>query len=609
MKHIRSLFIAVVLSGVVAFMSLSRPLMGTLNWDVAGYYFYLPALFIYDDIELRDRTWFEDLRVKYDLSATLYQVHEVEGRDTRVDQYSCGMAIAYSPAFFVAHAIAPLNGDPRDGFSRTYQYAIGIWSVLIAIAGIFVFRALLLQFFEDGLSAILLALIIAGTNYLIQIPLGLATPHNYLFLLFALFLLAVLRWDSTRSWKDLLIMSGILGFACLIRPTELLAAVIPVCWGCRTRGEVWAKVRDLWRQRKTTVYPVAIVLFLFALPQMVYWQLTTGKPLYMSYSNPGEGMDFLTPHTWSFLFSFRKGWFIYTPLMAVALIGFMEIYRNKREWFIAMLLFFILNLYLVSSWSTWWYAQCFSQRAMIQSLPLMAILLGFSIIWMGKRRSRRWAGYSAVAILFGLTVFYQWQYKNRILHADRMTPEYFFAVFGKTEVSDEDRRLLLVERSFDGSMEFSHRERYREKGVYLFSEMQGRELTATLPGDSSGGLFFGLNSEKLYTPAMRFRYRDLTERDHAWLIADAEVWLPNDAASDDCLLVITADHKGGIYGYHTKAISPDQFVPGSWNTIHTEYLTPEVRNKRDGISAYLWYRGNDSVYAKEITLKVFERID
>lgn len=601
-----SFFIAVVLSAVFVWQALSRPLHQSLNWDGAGYYFYLPALFIYDDLALENRAWFEEMRVKYDLSGTLYQVHPVPERTSHVNQYTSGIALILAPAFAIAHVLAEPLGYTPDGFSAIYPITMSIWSIILAIAGIIAFRRMLLRFFPDQLSALLLILIFAGTNYMVQIPGNLVSPHNYLFLLFALFITAVVDWHLSYRPRHFYTMVVTGGLACLIRPTELIWIFIPVFWGCRSIGAAGTKIKSWFSAYSKVLVRSAFVLALLASPQVIYWLISTGRPFYMSYSNPGEGLDFTSPHTLDFLFSFRKGWFLYSPLMLIAVLGFIPMFRRKREWALGLLIFFLVNLYVVSSWTTWWYAQCFSQRVMIHSLPLMAVPLGFAIQWMGEGRFRSWSLGVGVAAIFGLSVFYQWQYLHYILHQDRMTKEYFLAVFGKTEVDPSVSELLLIERPFDGSMVFSDKAAYERTDSLVLSAFNAEALHL-LRIDSLETMADSLGPDRQFSHAIKRPFREITASDHAWLELRTKVWLPEGANADDCLLVATAEHKGGVYGYRTTGVSPESFVPGAWNEIRMDYLTPEVRTTKDVINVYLWHRGSTIVYYGDITATIWQR--
>ena len=135
-----------------------------LQWDSYGYYLYLPAFFIYDDPGLENRTWIDSLNAKYQPTATLYQVAPGEG-NKRTLKYPSGMAVLWSPFFFIAHGIAGPLGYPADGLSAPYSWCIVLGCMLYAFIGLWYLRKVLLHFFSDGIAAVLLILVTMGTNY------------------------------------------------------------------------------------------------------------------------------------------------------------------------------------------------------------------------------------------------------------------------------------------------------------------------------------------------------------------------------------------------------------------------------------------------------------
>jgi hypothetical protein len=602
--------VALLVSAWFAYTLFSKPIEGVMNWDVTGYYMYWPATVIYDDLEMKSTDWAEKLREKYDLSGTLYQFHGVEDKPGHVNQYSAGMAVIYTPAFWIGHWVAKATGQEQDGFSPPYQIAIAIWSLIIAIAGIWCLRLLLLRFFTDANASWIMLLVSFGTSYFIQIKHGLATPHNYLFFFYVLFILATIRWHEQQTSGNMARLAAVLGIMCLIRPTEFLAIFIALGWNARSLADVKTKVRKLMGQQRKQLFVAVLVMFCIGLPQLLYWKFVTGHFLFMSYTNPGEGFDFLTPHTLDFLFSYRKGWFIYSPLMAVALVGFVYLWKKKRELFWGLAVFFIINLYITSSWSCWWYAQCFSQRAMVQSLPVMALLLGFAWLWFQELGLWKWILSAVTSLLFVLSVFFAWQYEHGILDQWRMTKDYFYAVFLKTDAVDEATKdLLLVPREFTGAMVFADSLKYTLTETDMYSLHFSDEMKSECAVDSVSKVKTEtLNSEHAFTKALKRSYRDWTSKSHAWFKISAEVFMPENAKPEDVLLVSTADHKGP-YGYRTVAIADSAFKPNAWNTIRMEYLTPEVRSKKDDVAFYLWYRGQDSVFVKDVVVRKYERMD
>ena len=108
-----------------------------IAWDVSGYYFYLPAIFIYHD--LKQLSFQEKIVAQYHPSDEAFQGTE-QPNGGRVLQYTYGTALMYSPFFFIAHILAAPLGYPADGFSFPYQLAIGIGSLLFSFLGLFFLR-------------------------------------------------------------------------------------------------------------------------------------------------------------------------------------------------------------------------------------------------------------------------------------------------------------------------------------------------------------------------------------------------------------------------------------------------------------------------------------
>ena len=211
----------------------------TLSWDVCGYYYYLPAIFIYKD--LKNVAFHSDLDKKYqyqggDFYAALpstVSTSSTEGQaKPMVMKYTSGMAIMYAPAFFTAHLLAKPLGYEADGFSKPYQIAIGIWSLLWSFIGLWFLRKVLLKAqFNDKSVAFTLILYVLGTHYLNYAAIDSAMTHSYIFTLYAILLWLILNFEETPSVKKALGMGLCIGLAVLARPTELIVIMVPALWG------------------------------------------------------------------------------------------------------------------------------------------------------------------------------------------------------------------------------------------------------------------------------------------------------------------------------------------------------------------------------------------
>ncbi|MEO6833195.1 MAG: hypothetical protein ABI378_11755, partial [Chitinophagaceae bacterium] len=107
----------------------------TLAWDAAGYYLYLPSIFIYHDLPTLDKT--NKVIEKYQPGpANIQDFVLTSDNGHPVIKYSSGMAVAELPFFLIAHALAKPLGYPADGFSMPYQAAIQFGALLISFLGL-----------------------------------------------------------------------------------------------------------------------------------------------------------------------------------------------------------------------------------------------------------------------------------------------------------------------------------------------------------------------------------------------------------------------------------------------------------------------------------------
>jgi len=168
----------------VVVLVLREPPTNVLSWDTFGYYLYLPATFLHGDPGMLDHGWVQKTLDTYHGSATFYQAQLLpDGR--WVMKYPMGLAVLWSPFFAVAYGVAGLTGHAQDGFSAPYQWAIISASLLYMLVGLLALRKVLLHFFPDHITAIVLALLVLGTNYLHQSLYASGMPHVILFTLYA----------------------------------------------------------------------------------------------------------------------------------------------------------------------------------------------------------------------------------------------------------------------------------------------------------------------------------------------------------------------------------------------------------------------------------------
>ena len=395
-----------------------------LQHDMYVYYSYLPATFIYQDLtfnftkELPD----DDKRQIWTLDAP---------NGGRVQKMTMGMAMMYAPAFGLAHLLAEPMGYTANGYSIIYHFLIAMSALAFAIAAMLVQRKILLQYFEDKVVALTILGIGLATNYYYYTTTEGPMSHIHNFFLISVFIWQILKWLENYKWINALFAGLSLGLIILIRPINAIVVIIPLFYAVRSFAEFVLRIRDVFSH----YYQVILMLFMIALvvfPQLWYWHFNTGQWIYYSYND--EGFFFNDPRILEGLFSFRKGWLVYAPVMSLSFLGLGVLWlRSKASKFrLAILIYISLNLYIVYSWWCWWYGGSFGSRPMIDATAIMSIPLAAFIALAMKKKFTSIVVTVLIFGFVGLNLFQTMQYRRAIIHWDSMTKETYFLVFGKT---------------------------------------------------------------------------------------------------------------------------------------------------------------------------------
>lgn len=405
--------------------------MKVTQWDALGYYQYLPAVLIYGDIGRQ--AWLEQVDSAYQVSGgTIYQVTELPNGN-RATKYFCGLSLLQAPFFALGHLVAGASGAAQDGFSPPYQWAIALCPLVYVLLALFLLRKVLLRHFSDVVVAITLLLVVLATNAIQYISVDNAQTHGYLFALYAAQLFFTQRWHERPTAWNAMAIGGLIGLATVSRPTEALMVFIPLLWNTHEKETARAK----WALVRTQLPHVAVAIgagFVAFFPQLLYWKVATGSWVY----DVGSKWDFLNPH-WRVLFGGEKGWFIYTPITILLVIGLF--FMRGQPWRKSVLVFTLLNTWVIIAWHDWHYGGSYSSRALVQSYPVLA--LPFAALMERAFASRwRWPTLALCGYLLVVNLFQIKQYNNTVIHYDRMNFAAYWAVYLDADPTDADRARL-----------------------------------------------------------------------------------------------------------------------------------------------------------------------
>lgn len=396
---------------------------GVIIWDIKSYYAYLPATFIYHDLSL------EFIRTNKDLNFKkwIWPLKTSTGENAILT--SCGLSMLYSPFFFIAHQYAKISQKYNaDGYSKPYHVALTFSAFLYFILALFILRKILLKYFKEKTVALTLLFIGAGTNLFYYITYEAPMPHGYNFFLIVLFLWLLIRWYEKTNIVNSVFLGLTAGLIALVRPTNIIILLLIPLYSVnnfKTLKENFIKLLNHW-------YLILIMIISFIIiwiPQFAYWYYVSGKIFYFSYGAKGAHFFFNNPQITDFLFSYKKGWYVYTPIMLFATIGIGRIFKLKNPFALGTTIYLILIVYILSSWWSWWFGGAFGMRSMIDMYGIMAIPLAAFI---EKERKIKFEKQIFISLFFILTFYNQFQiqqYRKGAIHYWWMNKEAYWTNF------------------------------------------------------------------------------------------------------------------------------------------------------------------------------------
>ena len=414
--------------------------------DVISYYAYLPATFIFHDLSFG---FTKDLPENFEGKIWLQEAPT--GKP--ILRMTMGLAILWIPFFLIGHALAFLSGASTLGYSWPYGLSVFLAAVFYLFTGLFYVRKILIRYFSDITVALTLLAIVAGTNLMYYIISEPGMSHVYNFALISAFLYYSILWTENGTLIRTIKLGLIAGMIVLIRPVNIIVILFPVLIGINGFSDFTSRLRNGWK----AIIWFALAAFLVVLPQLIYWKIQTGHFLFNSYMESGK-FYFLRPQIINGLFSYRKGWLLYTPIMFFAIAGLFMLKQFAKELKFPVILVFLINIYVIYSWWCWWYGGSFGSRPMIDMYGILALPMAAFFEW--TRSKKIWIKGTAAILLVGfifLNQFQMSQYRTSLLHWDSMTKEAYWGIFGKKNWPANYDKMIKIpdyEKALQGEREY-----------------------------------------------------------------------------------------------------------------------------------------------------------
>jgi hypothetical protein len=548
------------------------------SYDGYGYYMYLTQFFQYRNLHFKQNE-LQAVQDKYCEGTYAYQLKEMDNGNS-LDIYHMGQAYLELPAYTVGHMFAKIGGYPKDGFSKPYHIAFLLNALLFILLGLYFLNKILALFFSAQLSSVLLVIIYFGTNYWSTAVHIYQLQHIYLFTLVAVLFYALLKFKELKKSKYLVIAALVLGLISSIRPTHVLLGILPLVLLRKTTPSNWS----YWKA--VLLFPLAGLLF--NLPQIIYWKVVGGSWLILNMHV--EEVIIVDPHLLDFLFSYKKGWLLYSPVFLLLIPGFVMLYKQRKQLFWAIFGTTALLIWVFASWECWWYAASFGSRVMVDLYPLLVVPLGFVLVYLGKSKAGIYAGITVILFTTGLSVFQSVQFYIGYLHPDRMTKEHYWYIFGKLSMPDYQVNRLEIDRSNTTWPEKIQPEKlgFGKMEQLVFCEVNNRKALA---GTST------LLVKEPYFPKLK---TDETLFEAAIVYQNRDSLLPG-------TIKFEAFSKYNTYDWKFYSL-PTQKREGETDTLLVRFNLPRINHTDDKIQIYIENPGKKDIIVHKLKIKALSLI-
>jgi hypothetical protein len=556
-----------------------RDWISIIDGDAKGYYAYLEQIFIQHN--------FGHATVNYE------QINAVNGHS--VIKYYSGTALLLSPFFLASYFISWIGNLPLNAYAELFQKVISLAGIFYLLLGLFFAAKLLQQFKISMLNIILtLTLFLFGSNLLTYTVIHPAMSHVYSFFAVSLFLWLFNNFLINGKKKYLLLSALVLGLVYLIRPFNIVIV-----------GFLFFFFNDpasslTWLKKNSKTLLLAMLLFLLTISlQNILWFVQCREFLIWPYSH--EGFYFTHPEFFRVLFGFRKGLFVYTPLLGISLLGLLVLLRKNKVRFLITSCFLLLITYLLSAWWCWSYSDGFGMRPFIDFyvifILLFALLLQNAKVWI------KWLIMVVSLLPLGLNLLQNYQYHKGIIHAEYMNRERYKDVFLKT--SD------AFVNCFGGADDLMPYNRYQQQGI---------KETPVLPDastpDSANIVYMRGENGKAFGYDDRFEYNFVyTVKNSAELLGANKSYALIHLKKIDLqptqfyknLFVVSLTYRDKKPGFF-KAFPLENYankVHNRWHEMTYTLILPKIQQPDFELKFYIWNKGLDIFLVKDVQINIF----
>jgi hypothetical protein len=412
-KNVRTetIFILVFVISALVFLA-HYWVVGSGVWGDARYYYsFLRSAIIDGDLNFANE-------------ATYFSFPQVLTQTGLVaNKFSIASVILWLPFFLLAHLISLLLSIKADGYGHLYQILVGIGSVAYANLGLYLVFKTIKLFFKRNISLLTILGIFFASNLFFYSSVDPINSHSLSFFVSAALFYTCFKYLNSKKldWKLVALLGIEMGMLAMIRNQDIILGLLPLALIIKKeilvftgmtrvkRGKILkltcSQVRMTLKKSFGKLLIFGLSIFTVFIPQFLVWQYLYGQ-IASPYMLSGEKFYWLNPQIINTLFSSNSGLFFYSPILVFSIVGLIWLRKKDKILSTICLTIFLVQLYLIASWHSWWGGESYGNRMFISLMPIFIMGLAFFINQIKKSKLITWSIIFLVSLNFAMIIKY-----------------------------------------------------------------------------------------------------------------------------------------------------------------------------------------------------------
>lgn len=545
-----------------------------ISGDGAGYYQYLVNYFYNETID------------KQALNSNFMLPYG----ERVVNKCFVGAAVCMSPFYKLAEWHSDVLNEKFDPYSPRTKKWINVGSLFYLFFAFFLIsKWLSVLAFRENTIFWSIASFALGSNLFLYSVLSPSMTHVYSFFAIAAFSYFATQFFRKLSGRSFYLSTFFLGLILIIRPVNgLILILLPLLAGN------WNNLLNAVKSLSFTKWVVGFFTgFIPILIQCYLWKLQTGDWIVWSYGE--EGFNWGSPQIAEVLFGFRKGWFVYTPLVLVSMFGLVAVYKKSKLQFYNIVVFLLVLIYIVASWWNWFYGSSFGQRPFVDFYALFILLLAFVLQAFSLQKLGKVLLKIIIVGLVGLNLFQSYQYKENLISSWDMNFDKYVATLGVTEphqVKIGGSRSILPYHA--------QKELLFDSLLLPASAIEPQKVNELDVFDYSG---------KEYSTSLKYLLKDCAETSRGYYLELelSRLELETNSSENAKVIVEVKDEKGEVNYYSWFLINETPAdIANEWRTYSYQVMLPKCTTSNSKFHVYLRNEDLASFLISDVRVQLFD---